>query len=69
MKSIKNSLIIIGLGLVLTVTAQAGELIYKPLNPSFGGDPFVGSYLLGKAQAQDTNKDPNTRSFQSLSST
>ncbi|MDM7480673.1 MAG: curli assembly protein CsgF [Halomonas sp.] len=49
--------------------SEAGELIYRPLNPSFGGDPFVGSYLLGKAQAQDTNSDPNTRSLQSLSST
>ena len=46
-----------GLALVLSATAQAGDLIYKPLNPSFGGDPFVGSYLLGKAQAQDTNTD------------
>ncbi|UYO76017.1 curli assembly protein CsgF [Halomonas qinghailakensis] len=49
--------------------AYSGELIYQPINPSFGGDPFAGSYLLGKAQAQDTNKDPNTRSVQSLSST
>lgn len=50
--------------------AVAGELIYKPINPSFGGDPFVGSYLLGKAQAQDTNKDPATnKSFQPQSAT
>ena len=38
----------------LTMQANAGELIYTPINPSFGGDPFMGSYLLGKAQAQDT---------------
>ncbi|WP_447556632.1 curli assembly protein CsgF [Vreelandella sp. EE22] len=49
--------------------AMAGELVYRPLNPSFGGDPFMGSYLLGKAQAQDTNTDPNSRSVQQLSST
>lgn len=49
--------------------AHSGELIYRPINPSFGGDPFVGSYLLGKAQAQDKNIDPNTRRGQSLSST
>lgn len=55
----RTCLVVMGLALVLSTTAttQAGELIYKPLNPSFGGDPFVGSYLLGKAQAQDTNKD------------
>ena len=58
MKTIKRyGLTGMGLALVLSATAQAGDLIYKPLNPSFGGDPFVGSYLLGKAQAQDTNTD------------
>ena len=59
----------IGLMTIATTQAQAGDLIYQPINPSFGGDPFVGSYLLGKAQAQDTTTDPNTRSVQSLSST
>ncbi|TVU92440.1 MULTISPECIES: curli assembly protein CsgF [Halomonadaceae] len=53
----RNGLVVMGLALVLSATVQAGDLIYKPLNPSFGGDPFVGSYLLGKAQAQDTNTD------------
>ncbi|MFG6668142.1 curli assembly protein CsgF [Halomonas sp. HNIBRBA4712] len=49
--------------------ALAGELVYQPMNPSFGGDPFVGNYMLNKAQAQDTNTDPNARSFDRLSST
>ena len=44
----------IGLMTIAVTQAQAGNLIYQPINPSFGGDPFVGSYLLGKAQAQDT---------------
>lgn len=52
-----------------SLSVQAGELVYQPLNPSFGGDPFMGSYLLGKAQAQDTNKDPNTRDFTPTSAT
>lgn len=55
----------IGIGM----NAHSGELIYQPINPSFGGDPFIGNYLLGKAQAQDTNTDPNVRSSQTLSST
>lgn len=59
----------LGLMTIAVTQAQAGNLIYQPINPSFGGDPFVGSYLLGKAQAQDTTTDPNTRSVQSLSST
>ncbi|MFC7369078.1 curli assembly protein CsgF [Vreelandella zhaodongensis] len=48
---------------------HSGELIYRPINPSFGGDPFVGSYLLGKAQAQDKNTDPSARRAQPTSST
>jgi curli production assembly/transport component CsgF len=59
----------VGLITIAITQAHAGDLIYQPINPSFGGDPFVGSYLLGKAQAQDTTTDPNTRSVQSLSST
>ncbi|MGY6566770.1 MAG: curli assembly protein CsgF [Halomonadaceae bacterium] len=42
---------------------QAGELIYRPINPSFGGDPLLGNHLLNKAQAQDTNRDPNAPDF------
>lgn len=52
-----------------SVSVFAGDLVYRPLNPSFGGDPFMGSYLLGKAQAQDTNTDPNTRRTEPLSAT
>ena len=58
---------------VLLITAPAftfaGELIYRPINPSFGGDPFGGGYLLNKAQAQDTNSDPNRRTAERLSET
>lgn len=43
--------------------AVAGELIYQPINPSFGGNPLLGNHLLNKAQAQDTNKDPNAPDF------
>lgn len=61
-----GSVLLIGL---LTLPVHAGEMIYKPLNPSFGGDPFMGSYMLNKAQSQDTNTDPNTRDVERLSST
>ncbi|WP_346796958.1 curli assembly protein CsgF [Halomonas sp. Bachu 37] len=53
----------------LSLAASAGELVYEPLNPSFGGDPFVGSYLLGKAQSQDTHTDPRSSRSQPISST
>lgn len=32
--------------------SSATELIYRPLNPSFGGDPLLGGFLLNKADAQ-----------------
>jgi curli production assembly/transport component CsgF len=42
------------------VTASmATELVWTPVNPSFaGGNPLNGAFLLGKAQSQDNNKDP-----------
>src|SRR5690554_5223655 len=43
--------------------AVAGELIYQPINPSFGGNPLLGNHLLNKAQAQDTHKDPDAPDF------
>jgi curli production assembly/transport component CsgF len=38
---------------VLTGAASAGTLIYTPTNPSFGGNPLNGSFLLNEAQAQN----------------
>ena len=32
--------------------SQASEIRYKPVNPSFGGNPFNSSYLLGTAEVQ-----------------
>ena len=39
--------------------ATAAELVYNPTNPSFGGNPLNGSYLLSNAQAQNDFKDPS----------
>jgi curli production assembly/transport component CsgF len=33
--------------------APASELVYTPINPSFGGNPLNGSWLLNQAQAQN----------------
>jgi curli production assembly/transport component CsgF len=32
--------------------AFASELVYHPVNPTFGGNPLNGSFLLSTAQAQ-----------------
>lgn len=38
--------------------AQASELRYRPINPSFGGDSFNSSHLIGLAQAQNDHEAP-----------
>ena len=45
-----------------TATVQASELIYTPVNPSFGGSPLNGPALLSAAQAQNKTKDPDAPS-------
>jgi len=37
----------------------AQQLVYQPVNPSFGGSPLNGNWLLSSAQLQDNNKDPD----------
>ncbi len=33
--------------------ASAGDLVYQPRNPAFGGSPFTGDFLLSSAQTQN----------------
>jgi len=42
----------------LTMSAQATELTYRPINPSFGGNSPQGNFLIGKAQSQNKHKAP-----------
>ena len=42
--------------------ANAQQLVYRPVNPSFGGNPFNSSHLLGIAGAINDFKDPNSSS-------
>jgi len=39
------------------LTALAGELIYRPINPAFGGNPYNSSWLMESANAQNEFKD------------
>lgn len=45
--------------LSLGAPALAQELVYTPVNPSFGGDSFNSAHLLGIANAQNKYRDPN----------
>lgn len=40
--------------------APASELVYRPINPSFGGNPFNSAHLLGIANAQNKFEDPDS---------
>jgi curli production assembly/transport component CsgF len=44
----------------ICLTAFAQELVYTPVNPSFGGDSFNSAHLLGIANAQNDYKDPES---------
>lgn len=46
--------------LCVASSGQATELIYTPINPSFGGNPQNGAFLLNKAQAQNDHKSSST---------
>jgi curli production assembly/transport component CsgF len=41
--------------------ASAQDITYKPVNPSFGGNPFNSAHLLGIANAQNKFKDPDAK--------
>ncbi|MGX5915680.1 curli assembly protein CsgF [Aliidiomarina sp. Khilg15.8] len=50
--------------LLFAGSASATQLVYEPVNPSFGGNPMNGSFLLQKAQAQNDHQPVgNQRSF------
>lgn len=56
-------------GLFFSTGVSATELVYTPVNPSFGGSPLNGAWLLGNAQAQNDKKDPDAIDRSSLTGT
>lgn len=51
-----------GASLALMSTAAASQdMVYEPVNPSFGGNPFNSAHLLGIANAQNDFKDPKAK--------
>ncbi|MFC5044430.1 curli production assembly/transport component CsgF [Aquimarina hainanensis] len=41
----------------MTLLGYGQDLVYKPINPAFGGDTFNYQWLLSSAEAQNTFKD------------
>jgi curli production assembly/transport component CsgF len=60
----KNILIMTILGVFNISNAQ--DLVYKPVNPSFGGDTFNYTWLLNSAEAQNKFKAPDNSTSQSV---
>jgi curli production assembly/transport component CsgF len=44
--------VLIAAALMIAGSAQASQLVYRPTNPSLGGDPLNGNWLLSQASAQ-----------------
>lgn len=42
--------------------ALAQDLVYEPVSPTFGGNPFNSQHILGTANAQNKFKDPDSAS-------
>ena len=49
----------------LSVPASAQDIVYAPVNPSFGGNPFNSAHLLGIANSQNDFRDPKAASSSS----
>jgi curli production assembly/transport component CsgF len=57
-----------GLMLMTVASPAAADLLYKPLNPSFGGDSFNSSHLQGLAATQNEYKESASSSSQQQTS-
>ncbi|MDJ0979424.1 MAG: curli assembly protein CsgF [Erythrobacter sp.] len=41
--------------------AYAQDLVHEPISPTFGGNPFNSTHILGIANAQNDTRDPRTQ--------
>lgn len=57
------------IGLAGAAAVQATELVYTPVNPSFGGNPLNGTWLLNNAQAQNDFDDPDLKKRSTVAGT
>lgn len=65
MKRLHGGLVGAAIACACASSAGAQDLVYEPVNPSFGGNPFNSSHLLGLANAQNDYTDPAKSSTQS----
>lgn len=53
--------------LLVTANSNAGEIVYTPVNPSFGGSPLNGAWMLNNAESQNDFKDKSSTASRDLS--
>lgn len=51
-----------GIIVAAAASVSASQLVYKPINPAFGGDPQNGNWLLSQASAQGKAADGSSSS-------
>ncbi|MBI1403023.1 MAG: hypothetical protein GC147_07405 [Porphyrobacter sp.] len=49
----------------VAVPAAAQDVVYKPISPTFGGNPFNSNHVLGVANANNNTRDPRSSSTNS----
>ncbi|MFS8047293.1 curli assembly protein CsgF [Rhizobium sp. BR 314] len=49
---LRATMVAVVLSAVAGLPVFAGQLVYQPTNPTFGGNPLNGSFLLSTAQTQ-----------------
>ena len=49
----------------LSSTANAQDITYQPISPTFGGNPFNSPHILGTANAQNDYRDPSAQTSNS----
>jgi len=54
----KQGILLAMLLLCWSGACRASELVYAPINPSFGGNPLNGNFLLSQATAQNKFREP-----------
>ena len=59
MPSLCGRVVLSGAATLLALSAHATGLVYEPVNPTFGGNPNNGPFLLDTANAQNKYKDPS----------
>ena len=61
MKCLKGIMLLLLLAVPMLLSAQ--EMVYKPINPAFGGDTFNYQWLLSSAEAQNIHEEDSGFSF------